>query len=132
MTTRNRRIAAAPNAVDLDLDERPPLLDQIDDLLQQSADLGKAILTGIGTSTEEGMMNSAMAREAANIMRAITGMSSELRQREKHAKDVVASLPIEKRHELIAEYIRELGHEDRRIFRDLFDDLEDKTKGVLG
>ena len=123
--SHNRRIAASPkkNA------KRPPLIEQVDELLQQSADLGRQILTGIETSAEEGMINSSMAREAANIMRAITAISTELRQREKHAIDYVNALNPDQRHELIAEYIKELGKDERGKFLEILEG--GKSKGVL-
>lgn len=103
---------------------RASLMDQVGDLLQDSIDGARKILEGIDTSTEAGETSPALAREAANLNRAIAAISTELRQREKHIKDTVKQMSPAEIHAMVAEYLREIDHDGRKIFRDIIIELD--------
>lgn len=77
-----------------------------------------------------GSFDKDLAMAASALGRAITGLAAEMRQQEKHGKQVVAAMSAVEQHALVAEYLKNLPVEDRAAFRAILDEL-DSTESVL-
>lgn len=84
----------------------------------------ETLLGAVEATLEAGDANPALARESAGVARAMTGLAAEVRQREKHVKDMVAKMSSVEQDELIKTYLRDLPVERRAEFRDLLDDMD--------
>ena len=121
---RRTKLQKAPSA-------STPGPDQADHLLQRTIAHLELLLGALESTLESGDATPALARESANVARAMTGVAAELRQREKHAQQVVDAMSPAERHALVAAYIRDLTPEDRAPLRALLAELDDDAS-VLG
>ncbi len=105
------KIEASPDAEEADIDLGQLLKEQIVFLrrLQSAADLV------IG----DGGMSTTFLREARDISKSIASVVTEQRKWEKHEKDRVQALTPEETHMLVAEYLKEIDYDGRKIFRDI-------------
>jgi hypothetical protein len=92
---------------------------QVDDLMQAVININRDILASIHEAMITGEGSPALARETANITRAITGMSGEMRQRQKQARDMILAMPPGDRNALVANYLRTLPDSELAEFRDI-------------
>lgn len=120
-------------------EERPLPADRVADLTpEQKTDreavrldcTADSMIDAIDAALADGMVTPAMVNSLANMRRANIAQQAEHRQKERHARDMVAAMTPEQRHRLVAEYLRELDYDGRAIFREILAEL-DEDGGLL-
>jgi hypothetical protein len=84
----------------------------------------RALMSTVEASINAGQVTPALARESSGIARALTALMAELRQQEKHHRQMIDRLTAEERTQLVIAFVREQTAESRVAFRRLLDELD--------
>lgn len=105
------------------------LIDESGHGLSESIACSRAMLATIREELDTGERTPSLIRDAAGLMRGIAAMSAELRQREKHVREVVANMSDEDEQEFLLAMIRRTNQDTLQAVRLLVDELS--TQSIL-
>lgn len=105
----------------------PPSTARVPDASEQLLDRTKAhlehLLGAVEATLETGECTPALVRESAAVARAVTSLSAEMRQRERHIKYQLEELGDHDRDALVKAYVASLTPERRVSFLRYVDEL---------
>lgn len=125
MPTAAKRPKPNPAAiVDGELPSDETLIDHAGRGMAQSIGAARMIMSSVEEQLKAGEATPGLMREAATVMRSIVSLSAELRQREKHVRDVVALMTSSEEEQFLLAMIARTSHDTLKKIRSLVEELD--------